>query len=144
NSSSAGLRWPWPGKASRPSTANSRRHLPKVLAWMPSSAASSTNDSSLSSESLTASSLNSRVYFFRFRSIGTSNFVSLSPYLPVYEIGVSPVDSCRETSVQAQGWEVWREGTGDYHCHDLPGGMNPCGGATGYHHSLIDLEKGRG
>lgn len=53
------------------------------------------------------------------------------------------VDSCRETSVQAQGWEVWREGTGDYHCHDLPGGMNPCGGATGYHHSLIDLEKGR-
>jgi hypothetical protein len=46
--------------------------------------------------------------------------------------------------VNYQGWEVWHEGTGSYHCHDLPGGLNPCGGPTGYYHSLIDHEKGRG
>lgn len=54
------------------------------------------------------------------------------------------VDACTETGLQTQGWEVWHEGKGDYHCHDLPGGLNPCGGATGYYHSLIEQEKGRG
>jgi hypothetical protein len=67
-SSSLAFILPWPGKASSPSSSSCLRHLYSVLGWMPRSLARSMIGLSLSSESWTASILNSRVYFLRLIS----------------------------------------------------------------------------
>ncbi len=46
------------------------------------------------------------------------------------------MDSCWKWTESSPSYVTVKKFEGGFHCSDLPGGLNPCGGSTGYYHWL--------